>query len=84
MSLQAATNCTSPEDAHVKPLNHRFRAAYTMLDSSSCLAIFCKATAEVDDHVLPLQGFFSHIDLRQRSLVDRARLVEADELAPLR
>ena len=73
-----------PEDARVKPLNHRFRTAYTMLDSCSCLAIFCKATAKVDNGALPLQGFFSHIDLRERSLVDRARSVEADELALIR
>ena len=84
MSLQKAANCTSPEDANVKPLNDRFCAAYTMLDSCSCLAVFCKVTAEVDDRALPLQGFYSNIDLWERSLVDRARSVEADELALLR
>ena len=55
-----------------------------MLDSCSCIAVFCEATAEVDDRALPLQGFCSHIDLRERSLVDRAKSVEADELALLR
>ena len=81
MSLQVAANCSSPEDAFVEPLNDRFRAAYTMLDSCSYIAVFCEATAEVDDRALSLQGFCSHIGLRERSLVDRTKSVEADELA---